>query len=740
MTKSIEYPVFLPNKGIVLDKPQEFIKEQYSPHSRNMEFSNELLQGRGGLSKMLSTALSGIVLTKATLSLFSGTRHEVFCTPKDIYKVDFSNSRFDILTPLYQTGVVKVANGSAVVRGGLSVDNCDANPVEWADGSGGDVTPSRNTTSPQDGTAFVRLTVGAGAGVELLAYHDISSVNLTAYDSIGLWIRSSVATNSGDFQFVVDNTSACASPLETINIPALTANTWTWVNLAFVTPANLTAVVSIGIKQAVDKGACTIDIDQIVVGDWSDQVSVGDFFKVGSGSVHTGATWYEVLTVDSDTQITLTAVYAGSSADQQAYVIRQCFAGGSTDIWSWAQFLDDNLGEVLVFTNGVDTPIYWTGSNQVVAFPTLPTGFTRAKYVSVYKDRLIFLWTVEGGANQPQRERWSGVADLTSWDDLEFTDFVDESTEIRGTANFSGYHIVFKEKEAYVGRFIGGDDVFDYEKSSQCYGTPAAFSIVTRNEFIAYFGSDLKFHRWNLLQDDIVSEGIFPETKEFDPNTLELVRGFDVSRRNQVRWFCPYGDTDTHNYVVVWDYQQNIIQVWEYAETDACSCFGSYRNTTDVYADDPVYGNQYADETAGFADDSQQLTNADIVIYGGYDGYIRIADSGVVDDGSTYTRLLRLKRLNFDMPTHIKRLWRQTWWLEPQTSGSVTVKLRLDNKSSYEATTNSISLIADDDDQEIIRMPITWDKQAKDFQPEISATNHFAVLGVINYLFKKRST
>lgn len=744
----ITYPIVLPGTlGQKQNFPQEFLDKMVSPYSRNMEFYNGRPQSRGGLSKFSSVLLdSRPILTKAVLDLsdFEGVRTEIFATDKDIAKFDFSASRFDYLTPLYTVGTVKVVNGSAVVHGGLSVDTCDTNPVAWLDGTGGATcVPSRDTSVFQEGTASVKLTVGAGAGTELLAYHNITPVDLHAYDSIGFWFRSSVALNSGDIQFLLDDTNGCVSPLETINIPAISANTWTWVNLAFVTPAALTAVASIGIKQAVDKGAMVLNIDQIVVGDWVDQISVGDKFKIGSTNINTAATWYTVLTVDSDTQITLTAVYAGSSVDQQAYAIRLLFTGGSKNFWDWVQTEDTALGQVLVMVNGVDKPIYWTGTGQVVEFTTamLPTSMTTAKYVSVFAGRLLMGWCVVGGINQPQRlVGWDPFL-ITSPDEDAFPiDFVDEPTQIVGMATFGGYHIVFKDTNAKVGRYVGGDVVLSYDPSYQCKGVRSAWSIVVKNDFILYYGADKKFHRWNLLQDDIVSEDSFPETVQFDPNQDEFIQGFDVLRKNQIRFLCPLGSTSQHNYVYVYDYQQGIGLPWEYAEDDACCCIGSYRRTSDVYADDVVYGAQYADETGGYADDSDFLDNGEVVVMGGYDGYVRIVDSGSMDDGNEFNRLLRIKRLNFDLPSNRKRVIKTQHWFEAAVSGDVTIKVMLDDSTSYEPVTNTISLVPDSSNQDMVKRNVLWNMRAQDFQFEISATNYFATLGFIAYLVEKEST
>lgn len=69
--------------------------------------------------------------------------------------------------------------------------------------------------------------------------------------------------DAGDFQLILANTALCATPLETLNVPAITAQTWTYCEVALATPANLISVRSIGLKQAVDKGAINIKIDDV---------------------------------------------------------------------------------------------------------------------------------------------------------------------------------------------------------------------------------------------------------------------------------------------------------------------------------------------------------------------------------------------------------------------------------------------------------------------------------------------
>lgn len=743
MSTALEYQCLIPNKGIVANKPEELLSDSFSPESRNMQFLNELLQSRGGLSKFNSTALPDRVLTIANFKDVAGVQYLIFATKRDIVSYDFGNARFDYLTPLYQVGKILVTNGSTKVYGGLEIDNCDVDPVAWADGSGGDVTPSRTTTSGEfkEGTAGVKLDVASGAGVELLAYHNISSTDLHTYDSCGFWFKSSVDLDAGDLQFLLDDTSACASPLETIDFPAITADTWTWVPLAFADPSLLTAVASIGIKQAVDKGAMLLYIDQIVAGDWSDQLKVGDFIKVGSGSVHSGSTWYEVASIDTDTSLTLTAAYAGSSAYQQAYVARETFSGGNNDYWDWDEFPDDNLGNVILLCNGTTNGfVYWTGSGQVGNVITNvgnTSGMTAAKYITVYGGRVHVAYTVEGGQTQRARQRWSDPLNCVSWLASDFNDFTDEPTSISGLTKFNGYQVTYKDSQAYVGRFVGGDDIFSWEISPQAFGARSGYSIVTRNDWIYYYAHDKKFHRFNLLQDDIISEPLFPETKNFDPNQDAFIQGYNVTIFNEIRWFCPSGSTTTFNYTFVWNYQENVPEVWVYTHTSACCCMGSYIRTSDVYADDPIYGNQYADETGGYADDSSFLSGSAIVIYGGYDGYIRIADGGTSDDGNSFTSYLRLKRQNFMLLNKIKRLWKAAVWVTAQPTGTLTVRMKLDGAISFRSDSKTIDLTTSEG-KDILKQMVTFNMQAQNFQIELTSESYWQTLGIVFFYFKNK--
>jgi hypothetical protein len=62
--------------------------------------------------------------------------------------------------------------------------------------------------------------------------------------------------------------------------------------------------------------------------------------------------------------------------------------------------------------------------------------------------------------------------------------------------------------------------------------------------------------------------------------------------------------------------------------------------------------------------------------------------------------------------------------------------MRIDNSSSYHGTTKTITL-APEGDEEVVKESVVWDLHAIAFQPELSATNFFALIGFFNYIFPK---
>ena len=128
-----------------------------------------------------------------------------------------------------------------------------------------DFTITADTKIKKQGTASNKFVIASGASAGDIATDNITSKDISNYDYIEFWARSSVATSSGNLKILLDNTANCASPLETLSVPALSADTWTFCRVALSNPESDTAIISVGLEYDADLGAATVWLDDISV-------------------------------------------------------------------------------------------------------------------------------------------------------------------------------------------------------------------------------------------------------------------------------------------------------------------------------------------------------------------------------------------------------------------------------------------------------------------------------------------
>ncbi len=130
--------------------------------------------------------------------------------------------------------------------------------------AGGSVVATADSAFKRMGNYSAKLVVGAGAAAgAVLGYIDITSIDISDCDKIEFDMYSSIALTAGYLDFVLDDTSGCISPLESIDIPAMTAGTWYRHSLSLANPHSDTAIISLGVVNTTDVGACTLYFDNI---------------------------------------------------------------------------------------------------------------------------------------------------------------------------------------------------------------------------------------------------------------------------------------------------------------------------------------------------------------------------------------------------------------------------------------------------------------------------------------------
>ncbi len=199
------------------------------------------------------------------------------------------------------------ATGGAIIANVVNALNSTTN---WA--ATQHMTLSTDTGDKQEGTASLVNTISATAGANEQWYvnngaaQNWGTIEDGINQRVGMWVKSSVATAAGDLSWQDDNSTNLASPLDTINVPALVANTWTYTSVT-LGAATRPSVSSYGYRYTNDIGPAVVKVD-----------SVGPIFDAAGGDNWTG-----------DSNITVSTLGGAADHKEGSLAIRCTYAGAA---------------------------------------------------------------------------------------------------------------------------------------------------------------------------------------------------------------------------------------------------------------------------------------------------------------------------------------------------------------------------------------------------------------------------
>ena len=126
-----------------------------------------------------------------------------------------------------------------------------------------------DTKDKKQGTQSLKLTITSSAEADDIVSDSITSKDISGYDYIEFWIKSTVPTSSGDLKIHLDSariyeaTADAGQTKEALSVPALTADKWTFCRVQLASPELDTAIVSIALEYHTDIGACIVWLDDI---------------------------------------------------------------------------------------------------------------------------------------------------------------------------------------------------------------------------------------------------------------------------------------------------------------------------------------------------------------------------------------------------------------------------------------------------------------------------------------------
>ena len=142
-----------------------------------------------------------------------------------------------------------------------SIHNCNTVFDEVVDA---DVTASADGEDYASGNSANKFVLATGLGpTDIIASDSISSLDLSGYDTVEFWIKSTVALTAGQLRLRLSASASAAATTEELAIPATSAGTWTRHQVALANPHSDTAIISVGLIHTSDIGAATVWLDEV---------------------------------------------------------------------------------------------------------------------------------------------------------------------------------------------------------------------------------------------------------------------------------------------------------------------------------------------------------------------------------------------------------------------------------------------------------------------------------------------
>lgn len=321
-------------------------------------------------------------------------------------------------------------------------------------------------------------------------------------------------------------------------------------------------------------------------------VEAGDFFKI---SADPDANYVEIATVDSETQLTLVAVYPGAPIGAgTAYKVDRLQHGTQSQL-----FRSVVLEGKAVWSQGVDTLRTYNGT-VVAELSSIYAAF----HLTSHESRLILAHTTESGTIHPRRLRWTVIGDMSDFSGLGsgFVDLVDTPDFIMGIEDLQGQLVIYKERNIYLAQNTGNVFLpFAFSQKIQGIGIFAPNSLANDGERHFFVGNDdiYSFDTVTLrsLTQPFGQPQVFGKTtasrirrsffETINSDAVDNIFGFVDKRNKEYVLFTPTQGSTFPNLVWRYNYEEDTWSTTSYHVRQVSPrCIVEWKNTTFTAIDD----------------------------------------------------------------------------------------------------------------------------------------------------------
>lgn len=586
---------------------------RYSPNMKNIVLTRNGARKRGGYSQFgLNLPLKGIGMELIEYADARNTVHLLAITSTNAYKYNTSTESWDYITPT------------------TLLDGCESG---WTKAAGPNVTVTHDTSDFKAGSASMKVVLNEemGAG-DLIAYKDISSVDISGRSHVGFWIKSSNNEPAGALGIVVSESNHAAGEktgtyIETTNDITMIGGTWYYFQIT-QTLTSFNAVISVSLwNESQTASGTIIHVDEI------------------------GA--YEPFTGDADNHFTSTITHDATE-----------FA--------------NNGGTALIISNGVNDLALFEGqsgdkftyaadalSGAGFGFPS----FGNSKEIADLWNH-FFLLNYNNGNNNVRSLAYAGFANIDDWTSVSSA--IHTLTDSRGAIirakRLGDELVIYSTRSITQGRYLGGPILFSFPTvvyEAGLFAFSAIWAFVNAHYFLS---TDQKIYAYQggsqlIPVGEAIEDSLFANLDISKKN--QVTSGVDL-REHLLHFFYPRSGETYAKVSFAMNYKRAGLPWMFFDFNDTVRAMSQFENKTDWYCDDANawFGSSglkdlYVDEVDFFCDDSSTQVNFPMPVFLSHDGYVFRMD-GITrqDNGNDVECVYDTEDITIDKEEHFGRwIW-----------------------------------------------------------------------------------
>lgn len=438
---------------------------------------------------------------------------------------------------------------------------------------------------------------------------------------------------------------------------------------------------------------------------WLTEAKAGDFLYVGAiGQNDPTATWYEIASITSDTELELTVTYPGANSSGESYTLRQCFTGDITDVWFTETFYNADAltsgstqGDRWYATNGIDAVVAWDGDDDMVYLPALGDVET-CRYLRRHKNRMVYVAPTTSGEFKKFSIRTSDVGKPEDTVNGEAVELIvhDGPDELLAAEPIGELLAIYAKSHVILAQYIGLPLVYAFRAAITDYGPISARAISVYPDYHDFIAND-RMYRFNGANSEPMDDHVWRDIiRRLTPQRFEFFHTHFDEEQGELIHVCPLtSDADTEAGPCEQAYQRHYMedmanrapQPYTRRELPAL-CFGQYKR------EGTLTWEQVSEAWENFNyrwNDKFFFKLFPMTLFGDEDGNIFILNGDTTKNGTTmdsYTRFARVMVGDIERHSVVMRVYP---FLEQLVASDSSVTITLYGSQTMEGVAQQLS-------------------------------------------------